>query len=239
MNDIINYLRGLTEMNQRISLPIIAVIGALLFSSYASAESQAQQKNTPSAEQPLQNQATGKIKGTISFKGIPLGKPGVTDALRKMCKSKKFNITNDRCSFVEDRIMMVLDYESLVNAFALVTLSSDKALTKVVIDSSTQEMLTLAKALEKKYGKPLKRNSIVKMEVGIKLDDGAFVVKEAEGTKLDKETFVWVDDQGSRIIVESIYSDYDKGGVTIERPSSVAAQDTVEKKVKEAGKSNP
>lgn len=236
MNGIINYLRGLTEMNQRISLPIIAVIGALLFAGYANAESQAQQKSSPSAEQPPQNQVPSKIKGTISFKGIPLGKPGVTDALKKMCMLKKFNTTNDRCSFAEDRIMMVLDYESLANAFALVTLSSDKALTKVVIDGSTQDMLALAKALEKKYGKPLKKSSIVRMEVGIKLDDGAFVVKEAEGTKLDKETFVWMDDQGSRIIVESIYSDYDKGGVTIERPSSVAAQDAVEKKAKEAGK---
>jgi len=230
MSGIIIVYEGLIKMNQRISLPIIAVMGALLFASYANAESQAQQKNTSSAEQTPQNQVPSKIKGTISFKGIPLGKPGVTDALRKMCMLKKFNTTNDRCSFAEDRIMMVLDYESLPNAFALVTLSSDKALTKVVIDGSTQEMLALAKALEKKYGKPLKKNSIVKMEVGIKLDDGAFVVKEAEGAKLDKETFVWVDDQGSRIIVESIYSDYDKGGVTIEHPSLVAAQDTVEKK---------
>lgn len=219
-------------MNQRISLPIIAVIGALLFASYANAESQAQQKNAPSAEQPPQGQVPNKIKGTISFKGIPLGKPGVTDALRKMCVSKKFNTTNDRCSFTDEISTMLLDYENLTNTFALVTLSSDKALTKVVIDGSTQEMLALAKALEKKYGKPLKKNTIVKKEIGTQVDKGNFVLKEVPGAQLDKEVFIWVDEQGSRITVESIYSDYDKGGVVIEFPSSVAAQGAVEKKAK-------
>lgn len=218
-------------MNQRISLPIIAVIGTLLFSSYASAESQAQQKNTPSAEQPPQNQLPNKTKGAISFKGIPLGKPGVTDALLKICKLKKFNTTNDRCSFAEGAGMMLVDYESVSNAFALVTLNSDKAITKVVIDGSTQEMLALAKALEKKYGTPLKKNTTVKKAIGMQLETGNFVVDEEKGTPLDKETFIWVDDQGSRITVESIYSDYDKGGVAIEF-SSVATQDSAAKKSK-------
>ena len=204
-------------MNPRILLSMIAVTGALLFSGYGNAESQAQKK------------------GTISFKGIPLGKPGVKDALQKMCKGKKFNSKNDRCSFTDERSTILLDYETLADAFALVTLSSDQALIKVVIDGSTQEMLTLAKALEKKYGKPLKKNTKVKVEIGTELDKGTFVVKESEGVQLDKETSIWVDDQGSRITVESIYSDYDKGGVVIES-SSVAAHDTAEKKAKEPGK---
>ncbi len=222
-------------MNQRILLSMIAVTGALLFSSYGNAESQAQKKSSSSVEQSPQKQVSNKTKGAISFKGIPLGKPGVKDALQKMCMAKKFNSMNDRCSFTDERSTILLDYEILVNAFALVTLSSDKALIKVVIDGSTQEMLALAKALEKKYGKPLKKNTIVKIEIGTELEKGTFVVKEAEGAQLDKETSIWVDDQGSRITVESIYSDYDKGGVVIES-SPVAAQDTAEKKAKEAGK---
>lgn len=222
-------------MNQRILLSIIAVTGALLFSSYGNAESQAQKKSSSSVEQP-QKQLSNKTNQTISFKGIPLGKPGVKDALQKICMGKKFNSMNDRCSFTDEKSMILLDYEILVDAIALVTLSSDKALIKVVIDGSTQEMLALAKVLEKKYGKPLKKNTIVKKEIGTQLDKGTFVLKEAEGTQLDKETFIWVDDQGSRITVESIYSDYNKGGVVIESSSPVTAQDPAEKRAKESGK---
>ncbi len=208
-------------MNQRILLSIIAVTGALLFSSYGNAESPAPKKGSPSMEKPPQKQPSNKTKQTISFKGISLGKPGVNGALQKMCLGKKFNTVNDRCSFTDEKSMILLDYENLVDAFALVTLDSDKALIKVVIDSSTPEMLALAKALEAKYGKPLKEKTII---------------KNAIGTQLDKETFVWVDDQGSRITIESIYYDYDKGGVVIESSSSVAAQDAAEKKAKEPGK---
>lgn len=217
-------------MNQRALLSIIAVTGALLFSNHGNAESQAQKKSSPSVEQLL-----NKTNQTISFKGIPLGKPGEKDALQKICKGKKFNTIQDRCSFTDASSMILLDYETLVDAIALVTLSSDKALVKVVIDGSTQEMLALAKALEKKYGKPLKKNTIVKKEIGTQTDKGTFALKEVEGAQLDKETFIWVDDQGSRITVESIYSDYDKGGVIIES-SSLAAQDSAEKKAIKPGK---
>ncbi len=219
-------------MNQRILLSGVAVIGALLFSSYGNAESQAQTKSSPSVEPSSQKQLFNKTNQLISFKGIPLGKPGVNDALKKMCIGKKFNTINDRCSFTDEKSLILIDYETLVNAFALVTLGSDKALIKVVIDGSTQEMLALAKALEKKYGKPLKKNTIVKKAIGTQLDQGTFGLKEVEGAQLDKETFIWVDDQGSRITVESIYSDYDKGGVVIEPSSSVAAQDAAGKKAK-------
>lgn len=212
-------------MNQlRILLQIMAVAGVLLFSSYGNAESQAQK------------QLSSKANQTISFKGIPLGKPGAREALQKICMGKKFNSMNDRCSFTGERSMILLDYETLVDAFASVTLNSDKALVKIVIDGSTQEMLALAKALEKKYGVPLKKKSIVKIEIGTEVDKGNFVVKEAEGTQLDKETFIWVDDQGSRITIESIYSDYDKGGVLIESSLLVAAQDAAAKRAKEPAK---
>lgn len=210
-------------MNQRTLLSIAAVAGALLFSSFGNAESLSQK------------QLPNKTNQMISFKGIPLGKPGVKEALQKMCKGKKFNVINDRCSFADEKSMVLLDYEGLANTIALVTVSSDKALIRVVIDGSTQQMLALAKALEKKYGKPLKKNTIVKKQIGTKIDEGTFMLKEAEGAQLDKETFIWVDDQGSRITVESIYSDYDKGGVVIES-SSVAANDSAEKREKEAGK---
>jgi len=219
-------------MNQRILLSIIAVTSALLFSSYGNAESKAQEKSSSSVEQSPQKQLPNKTNQTISFKSIPLGKPGVKDALQKICKGKKFNTIQDRCSFTEKESVMLLDYETLVDAIALVTLSSDNALTKVVIDGSTQQMLALAKALEKKYGKPLKKNAIVKKEIGIQLDKGTFGLKEVEGAQLDKETFSWIDDQGSRITVESIYSDYDKGGVIIESSSLVTAQDPAGKRAK-------
>ena len=222
-------------MNQRILLSIIAVTGALLFSNYGNAESQTQKKSSPSAEQPPQKQLPDKTSQTISFKGIPLGKPGAKDALQKICMGEKLNTISDRCSFTDEKSMILLDYETLVDAIALVTLNSDKALVKVVIDGSTQEMLALAKALEKKYGTPLKKNTVVKKEVGTQIDKGTFVLKEAEGTQLDKEIFIWVDNQGSRITVESIYSDYNMGGVTIES-SPVAAQNSAEKKAKESGK---
>ena len=86
--------------------------------------------------------------------------------------------------------------------------------------------------LEKRYGKPLKTTAIVKKEIGIQLDKGTFGLKEVEGAQLDKETFSWIDDQGSRITVESIYSDYDKGGVIIESSSLVTAQDPAGKRAK-------
>jgi len=207
-------------MNQRILLSIIAVTGALLFSSYGNAESHAQIKSSPSVEQPPQMQLSNKTKGAISFKGIPLGKPGAKGALQKMCMEKKFNPKHDRCSFQDERSQILLNYENLVDTFALVTLSSDKALIKVEMDGSTQEMLALAKTLEAKYGNPLKKNT---------------KIKNAIGTQLDRETFIWMDDQGSRITVDSIYYDYNKGGVVIES-SSIAAQDTAEKKAKGAGK---
>lgn len=213
-------------MNPRILLSIIAVTGALLFSSHGNAESQAQKKSGPSAEQ-----FPGKANQTFSFKGIPLGKPEVKDALQKICIGKKFNTISDRCSFTDEKSTILLDYETLVDAIAQVTLSSDKALIKVVIDGSTQEMLTLAKALEKKYGAPLKKNTVIKKEIGTQTDKGTFGLKEVKEAQLDKEIFVWMDDQGSRIIVESIYSDYNMGGVTIESPS-VAAQGSAEKKAK-------
>lgn len=226
-------------MNQRILVSIIAVTGTLLFSSYGNAESQAQEKGGSSVKQAPQGQLSSKTKQAISFKGIALGKPGVKDALQKICKGKKFNTMNDRCSFADEKSMILVDYETLANTIALVTLSSDKALIKVVIDGSTQEMLALARALEKKYGKPLKTNAKVKKEIGTQIDQGTFAVKESEEAQLDKETFVWVDDQGARIKVESIYSDYDKGGVTIESSASVAAQDAAVKTSKEPAKSNP
>lgn len=218
-------------MNQRIRLSIIAVTGVLLFSAYAHAEAQAQKKSSPSAEQPPQQELPNKTKQKISFKGIPLGKPGITKDLQKMCLRKKFNTIHDRCSFTDEKSTILLDYETLVDSFALVTLSSDKAVVKVVIDGSTEQMLTLAKALEKQYGAPLKKKTIVKKEVGTEVDQGTFVMKEAEGAQLDKETFTWVDEQGSRITVESVYFDFDKGGVAIEAPS-LAAQGAAEKKAK-------
>ena len=222
-------------MNQRTLLSIIAVTGALLFSNHGNAESQAQKKSSPSVEQPPQKQLSNKTNQTISFKGIPLGKPGAKDALQKICMGEKFNSMSDRCSFTDESSVILLDYETLVNAIALVTLSSDKALIKVVIDGSTQEMLALAKALERKYGKPLKKNTIIKKEIGTQTEKGTFALKEVKEAQLDKETFIWVDDQGSRITVESIYSDYNMGGVTVES-SPVAAQYSAEKKVIESGK---
>ena len=204
-------------MNQRHLLSIIAFAGALLFSGYGNAESDTQKKSSPLPDQP--QQASNKAKGTISFKGIPLGKPGVKKALQKICMEKKFNPKFDRCSFDDKSSQILLNYENLVDNFALVTVGSDESLVKVEIDSSTPEMLGLAKALEAKYGKPQKTSTII---------------KNAIGTQFDKDTFVWVDDQGSRITIESIYYDYNKGGVVIE--SASAAQDTAGKKAKEAGK---
>ena len=209
-------------MNQRILLSIIAVTGALLFSNYGNAESQAQKKSGPSAEQPLQKQLPNKAKGAISFKGIPLGKPGVKKALQKMCMEKKFDPNFDRCSFNDIKTEVLLNYENLVDSFAFITLGSDETLIKVEINGSTPDMLALAKALETKYGEPLKEHTIV---------------KNAIGTQQDKDTFVWVDDQGSRITIESIFYDYNKGGVVIESASSIAAQDAAVKKAKEAEKS--
>lgn len=207
-------------MNQRTLLSIIAVTGALLFSSYGNAEAQAQKKSSPSAEQPL----SGKAKGALSFKGIPLGKPGVKGAVQKMCMEKKFNSNFDRCSFKDKSSQILLNYENLIDNFALVTLGSDDALVKVEIDSSTPEMLGLAKALETKFGKPQKTST---------------TIKNAIGTQFDKDTFVWVDEQGSRITIESIFYDYNKGGVVIESASAIAAQEAAAKKAKETGKSNP
>jgi len=212
-----NLINEAYKMNQRILLSIIAVTGALLFSSYGNAESQAQKKSSPSVEQPPQKQLSNKTKGMISFKGIPLGKPGVKNALRKMCMEKKFNPNFDRCSFNDIKSQILLNYENLVDAFAIVTLGSDEALIKVEIDGSTPDMLALAKALETKFGEPLKEKT---------------VVKNAIGTQQDKETFIWVDDQGSRITINSIYYDYNKGGVVIESTSPVAAQDAAAKKAK-------
>lgn len=206
-------------MNQRILLSIIAITGALLFSGYGNAESQPQKQLSSNTNQ------------AISFKGMALGKPGVKDVLKKMCAGKKFNTLHDRCSFTDASVMILLDYETLADAFAVVVLDSEGALIKVGIDGSTQEMLALAKALEKKYGEPLKKKTIVKKAVGTLLDTGNFELKETEASQLDKETFVWVDNQGSRIIVQSIYSDYDKGGVVIET-ASAAARDPAEKKAK-------
>lgn len=206
-------------MNQRTLLSITAVAGVLLFSGYGYAESDAQKKSGSSIDQPQQD--SNKAKGTISFKGIPLGKPGVKKAVQKMCMEKKFNPKFDRCSFSDNSSQILLNYENLVDNFALVTLGSDESLVKVEIDSSTPEMLGLAKALEAKYGKPQKTSTIL---------------KNAIGTQFDKDTFVWVDEQGSRITIESIYYDYNKGGVAIESAASVAAQDAAAKKAKEAGK---
>ena len=208
-------------MNQRILPSIIAIAGALLFSGYCNAESQAQKKSSPSIEQPPQNQVSNKTKEAISFKGIPMGKPGVKDALQKMCTAKKFNSNNDRCSFTDERSTILLDYENMVNAIAMVTLGSDKALARVEIEGSTQDMLALAKALEKKYGKPQKKSTVVENAIGI---------------KQDKDTFIWVDDKGSRIAINSIYYDYNKGGVVIESSSAVAAQDAAENKAKGSAK---
>lgn len=210
-------------MKQRTLLSIIAVTGALLFSGYGNAEAQAQKKGSPAAAQP-QAQTSSKAKGMIAFKGIPLGKPGVKGALQKMCMEKKFNPEHDRCSFKESSSQLMLNYESLVDNFALVTMGSDEALIKVEIDSSTPELLALAKALEAKYGKPQKTST---------------VIKNAIGTQFDKDTFVWVDDQGSRITIESIFYDYNKGGVVIESAAAIAAQAAAAKKAKEAGISKP
>src|SRR3990167_2429924 len=110
-------------MNQRTLLSIIAVTGALLFSNHGNAESQAQKKSSPSVEQPPQKQLSNKTNQTISFKGISLGKPGAKDALQKICMGEKFNSMSDRCSFTDESSVILLDYETLVNAIALVTLS--------------------------------------------------------------------------------------------------------------------
>lgn len=206
-------------MNQRILLSIIAVTGALFLSGYGYAESSPQQQLSSNTTQ------------TISFNGIPLGKPGVKEALQKMCVKKKFNTLQERCAFTDISSVMLLDYETLVDSIAMLTVNSDMALTKVVIDGSTEEMLALAKTLEKKYGKPHRKSAILKKEIGTQLDEKTFGIKEVEGIQLDKEIFVWIDEQGSRIIVESIYSDYNKGGVTIE-PSPAAAQNSAAKKAK-------
>ncbi len=209
-------------MNQRTSLSIIVVIGALLFSSHGHAE-------LP------QKQISSNTNQTISFNGIPLGKAGVISALQKMCMKKKFNAMRERCTFTDNTSVILLDYEILGNAIATLTLGSDKALTKVVIDGSTQEMLALAEALEKKYGKPLKKSVIIKKEIGTQLDEKTFALKESKEAQLDKEIFVWIDDQGSRIIVESIYSDYNMGGVAIES-SPAAVQNSAAKEVNKPAK---
>ncbi|HUW26904.1 MAG TPA: hypothetical protein VMW07_10325 [Gallionella sp.] len=206
-------------MKQQVLLSVIAMAGALLFSGYGNAESQPQKQISSNTNQ------------VISFKDIPLGKPGVIDTLKKMCAVKKFNTMHDRCSFTDESIMVLLDYETLVDAFAVIVLDNNGALIRVEIDGSTQEMLTLAKALEKKYGEPLKKKGKVKKAIGILLDTGSFELKETEESQLDREAFVWVDDQGSRVIVQSIYSDYDKGGVVIES-SLAAARDAAGKKAK-------
>lgn len=211
-------------MKQRTLLSIIAVTGALLFSSYGNTESQAQKNSSFSAEQPPQKQLSNKTKGTISFKGIPLGKPGVKNALQKMCMEKTFNPKFDRCSFNDKTSQILLNYENLVDTFAVITLGSDEALIKVEIDGSTPGMLALAKTLETKYGKPQKEDT---------------TVKNAIGTQQAKETFTWVDDQGSRITINSIYYDFNRGGVVFESSPPVAAQGAAEKKAKEAEKSKP
>lgn len=168
-----------------------------------------------------------KTKEPITFKGIPLGKPGVKDALKKMC-SDNTNNNNEysdksACSFEKERTLIWLTYGILGNSLGWITLSSDGALMQAEIKGSKQAMLALADALTAKYGNPAKKKD---------------QVENGFGTKFDKDIFVWVDNQGSQITVESIHSKVDEGRVIIESAASVAAQVAAEMLLKEAAKSN-
>lgn len=55
-----------------------------------------------------------KTKELITFKGLPLGKPGVMEALKKMCSENTSNMNEysdkDACSFKEERTLIWLTY---------------------------------------------------------------------------------------------------------------------------------
>lgn len=218
-------------MNQRNLLSIIAVIGALLVSGCGD-KTDAKQNSSHSVEQQPQKEVVHKTKELISFKGIPLGKPGIKDALEAMCLENKTNIKilgRDACSFKnkDEPYLIWVNYGNLQgeyqNALGVFYLGSGGELNRIKIESQKVWLLDLVVILEEKYGKPEKIQSTVENRMG---------------TKFENDTFVWVDDQGSRITVESIYSKVDEGRIIIESASSIAAQDAAGKMAIQAIKSN-
>ena len=174
--------------------------------------------------QPQQKLApAGRTNETILFKDIPLDKPGIKDALRKLCQENENNRRDDTCSFKERTTMIWLSYGILSHKLGWITVTSEDALSRVEISGSKGQMLALAEILEAKYGKPERTKSQVENKMG---------------TKFDQDVFVWIDAQRSRITVESIHYKVDEGRVIIQSPSSVAAQDAAGKLIREAGKNN-
>ena len=159
----------------------------------------------------------------ISFKGIPLDKPGVKEDLQKICREGAHNRSDDKCSFNKARTLIWLSYGLLSQNLAWIVLSNDDALVNVEISGSKVQMLALAEVLEARYGKPFKTTTQVENKMG---------------TKFDKEIFVWNDSQGSRITVDSMHDKIDEGRIVIDSASSVAVKKAADKLLREAGKKN-
>lgn len=203
-------------------LSIITVAGSLAISISGCSKELPQKTNAPIAKE-----LPPKTKELISFKGIPLGKQGVLDALKQMCLENKGNNNEysdkETCSFGKERNLIWLSYGILSDNLVWITLSNDGALAKVEIEGSKQAMLALADTLAAKYGKPVTTKS---------------QIENGYGTKFEQDIFVWVDSQGARITVESIYSKVDKGRVVIESGDSVATKAAAERLLKEAAELN-
>lgn len=196
-------------MSQRNFLSIAVIAAALL--SGCSGNS-----NTPSH----------KTKELITFKGIPLGKPGSWGALQKLCledgRNKDCSLDNGFLGN-EGKAYVILASYGNMDLIGIFSLTSNSALDQVMATSSKQNILALAEILEVKYGKSEEIRS---------------TVENGMGTKFEKETFVWVDDQRNRIIIDSMYQKTDEGRILIQSAEQVAAGDRMEERLKKAAKSN-
>lgn len=211
-------------MNKRKLLSILVSTGVLFVFGYGFTNAYAQERKSNSGQQQSKD-ASNKTKEIITFKGIPLGKPGTkpeaVEILKKMCLEVKEN--QNECSFDGDSTVFGFDYGSLPAHGGAVMWAPDGSLMKVILTGSKSNMLVLAETLEAKYGTPLKRK---------------MTVENKRGDQFDNYIFIWEDNLGSRITVESISSDINTGQVAIDSARSVAIHDRSDKEKKSAAQSN-
>lgn len=213
-------------------LRMIALIAALVMGC---------SPNPPEGNRSTENQAAAKVvvhktKELITFRGVPFGKPGVKEALMKLCLEGAKGSTwlesgiQKKCGTVVgygsyDGLFdygMSLSFGSLGESFIYYHLGDGEELRRLKVwGEEGRDFSSIVVVLTERYGPPKTSTT---------------TVSNRFGSEFTNYIYSWVDDEGTSLVVETIDHKIGQGKVVFRSAADVREQEARVKANIEAAK---
>lgn len=127
-----------------------------------------------------------ETKELITFKGVPFGKPGAKDALKRLCLAEAKSDTGD-CT---DSTAFRATYGTLQDQSTGFDLGEGEELRRLSMLIGSEEVPALVAMLTLKYGSPKTNSSILRNGLGTEFTNYVYRWVDREGTSLEVKTYL-------------------------------------------------